>query len=237
MGPLTGVLREAWDLYKAHAAHFLLISFLLYVAASVIGAILTASAGLPGVFLAGIVNLFFMFLLQAALVKAVQDVRDGRVDLDLRATLSAALPYVVPVAAASILASIAIAIGFVLLIVPGLILLTFWSLIVPSIVIGGSGALASFGQSWRTVRGYGGDVFGTYVLVFLILVIFQFVLLAMLAMLPTAVGSFISDVVAGTLISPFIALVVTLVYYRLTAVQAGVPASGPGPARGDAPIA
>jgi hypothetical protein len=237
MTPLTGVLREAWDLYKAHAAHFLLISFLLYIVASIIVAILTAFAGFPGTFLAWIVDLFFMFLLQAALVKAVQDVRDGRVDLDLRATLSAALPYVVPVAAASILASIAIAIGFVLIIVPGLILLTFWSLIVPSIVIGGSGALASFGRSWRTVRGYGWNVFGIYVLVFLILVVFQLVLSAMLAALPAALGSFISAVVAGTLISPFVALVVTLVYYRLTAVQAAAPAGGPGPAAPGAPVA
>jgi hypothetical protein len=242
MSPLTGVLREAWDLYKAHAAHFLLISFLLYIVASVIAALLTGFAvltpfaGFPGNFLAWVVDLFFMFLLQTALVKAVQDVRDGRADLDLRATLSAALPCVAPVAAASILASIAIAIGLVLFIIPGLILLTFWSLIVPSIVIGGSGALESFGRSWRTVRGYGWNVFGTYVLVFLILVFFQLVLAAMLQALPTALGNFISGVVAGTLVSPFVALVVTLVYYRLTAVQAGAPASGPGPADGGASV-
>jgi hypothetical protein len=242
MSPLTGVLREAWDLYKAHAAHFLLISFLLYIVASVIAAIftgfsvLTPFAGFPGNFLAWVTDLFFMFLLQAALVKAVQDVRDGRADLGLRATLPAALPYVAPVAAASILASIAIAIGLVF-IIPGLILLTFWSLIVPSIVIGGSRVLESFGRSWRTVRGYGWNVFGTYVLVFLILVVFQLVLAAILQALPTALSSFISGVVAGTLISPFVALVVTLVYYRLTAVQAGAPAGGPRPDGGGTRVA
>lgn len=223
MTPLTGVLREAWELYKTYARHFLTISFLLYLGESVIVAVLTRFAGLTGTFTSWIVDLFFMFLLQAALVKAVQDVRDGRVDLDLRATLSAALPYVLPVAAASILASIAIAVGFVLLIVPGLILLTFWSLIVPSIVVGGSPAMASFGQSWRLVRGYAWNVFGIYILVFLILVLFQLVLGAVFLALPTGIGSFISGVVAGTLISPFIALVVTLIYYRLTVVKAGGP--------------
>jgi hypothetical protein len=229
MSPLTGVLREAWELYKTYARHFLLISFLLYLVSSVIVAILTEFAGLTGTFVAWIVNLFFMFLLQTALVKAVQDVRDGRVDMDLRATLSAALPYVLPVAAASILASIAIAIGFVLVIVPGLILLTFWSLIVPCIVVGNSPPMQSFGRSWRLVRGYGWNVFGTYVLVFLILVLFQLVLGAILLALPAALGSFISSVVAGTLISPFIALVVTLVYYRLSAVRAAEPTPPGGP--------
>jgi hypothetical protein len=228
MSPLTGVIREAWDLYKAHAAHFLLISFLLYLVESVIVGVLAQFAGLTGTFLSWVVDLFFMFLLQTALVTAVQDVRDGRVDLDLRGTLRAALPYVVPVAGASILASIAIAVGFVFIIVPGLILLTFWSLIVPCIVIGGSPALESFGRSWRLVRGYGWNVFATYVLVFLILVLVQLVLGAVFAALPAGIGSFLSGVVAGTLISPFVALVVTLVYYRLTAVQSGDP-TPPGP--------
>ena len=160
-----------------------------------------------------------MFLLQAALVKAVQDVRDGRVDLDLRETVNAALPYVGSVAIASILASVAIAIGFVLIIVPGLILLTFLSLIVPWIVIGGSGALDSFGRSWRTVRGYGWNVFGTYVVTLLILIAVHIVLSIIFAVLPLAARSFIADIVPGTLIAPFIAIVVSLVYYRLTAAH------------------
>jgi hypothetical protein len=210
-------------MYKAYARHFLTISFVTYVVASILVAVLTQFLGLTGTFLGWVVDLFFMFLLQAALVKAVQDVRDGRVDLDVKETLYAALPYVAPVAAASILAAVAIAVGFALLIVPGLILLTFWSLIVPWIVIGRAPALESFGKSWRTVRGYGWNVFGTYVLVFLILVLFQLVLGAILVTLPTWLGSFVSDVVAGTLVSPFIALVVTGVYYRLTAAHAGEP--------------
>ncbi len=221
MSPLTGVLREAWATYKAYAAHFLLIAFVVYLVAAAISALLSAVARYPGSAAAAVINLFVMFLLQAALVKAVQDVRDGRVDLDLRGTLSAAVPYVLPVAGASILAAIAIAIGFVLVIVPGLILLTFWSLIVPSIVIGESPAMASFGRSWRTVRGFAWHVFGTYILVFLILIVVQAVLSLAFAALPIAARSFLSDIVAGTLISPFIAIVVSLVYYRLTAAHAG----------------
>jgi hypothetical protein len=236
MSPLTGVLREAWATYKAYAAHFLLIAFVLYLVAAAIGALLTAVAGLPGGAAASVINLFCMFLLQAALVKAVQDVRDGRIDLDLRGTLSAALPYVLPVAAASILAAIAIVIGFALIIVPGLILLTFWSLIVPSIVIGESPALASFGRSWRTVRGYAWNVFGTYVLVFLVYIAVQVALSLIFAVLPGSGRSFIANIVSGTLVTPFIAIVVTQIYYRLTAAHAGqVPPAGYPPPPGYPP--
>ncbi len=196
MSPLTGVLREAWATYKTYAAHFLVIAFVIYLVAAAIAALLSAAFGLAGSAAASVIDLFCMFLLQAALVKAVQDVRDGRVDLDLRGTLSAALPYVLPVAAASILATIGIVIGFALLIVPGLILLTYWSLIVPSIVIGESRALASFGQSWRTVRGFAWNVFGTYVVVFLILIAVRIVLSIIFAVLPLAARSFIGDIVS-----------------------------------------
>jgi hypothetical protein len=235
MSPLSGVLGESWGYYKRFAAHFLLIAFAIYLGAAIIVALLSL-AGTIGSFIGLIINLIAAFLVQAALVKAVQDVRDGQVDLNLGETVRAVLPFLVTVAAASILAGIGISIGFVLIIIPGLILLTFWSLIVPSIVIGGESVFGSFSKSWRTVRGYAWHVFGTYVLVFLILIVVDIVLGLILLALPLVARNFISSIVSGTLVAPFLALVVTLIYYRLTAAHearasgAGEPAwppSGP----------
>ena len=228
MSPLSGVLGEAWGYYRRFAAHFLIIAFAIYVGAAIIAALL-GLAGSVGLFLGWIINLIAAFLVQAALVKAVQDVRDGRVDLNLKETVSAVLPYLFTVTVASILASIGISIGFVLIIIPGLVLLTFWSLIVPSIVIGGEGVFSSFGKSWRTVRGYAWHVFGTYVLVALILIVFNIVLGLILLALPLAARNFISNVVSGTLVAPFLALVVTLIYYRLTAVHGARGGTGDAP--------
>ncbi|MDR0343127.1 MAG: hypothetical protein LBI49_08380 [Nocardiopsaceae bacterium] len=221
MSPLTGVLGEAWQLYKRYAAHFLIISFIIYVIAAVLVGLLDGFGGAAGRSVSWIISLVATFLVYAALVKAVQDVRDGRVDMDLGQTIKAAVPYLLPVAAASILAAIGIGIGFILLIVPGLILLTFWSLIVPSIMIGEAGIFESFSRSWRTVRGYAWHVFGTYVLVFLIRIAFEIVLSIILFALPILARNLIADVVAGTLFTPFLALVVTLIYYRLNAAHAG----------------
>jgi hypothetical protein len=220
------VLSEAWALYRRHAAHFILISFAIFLVISVITALLSWALGTVGIIIGLIFSMFGTFLLQAALVKAVQDVRDGRVDLDLRQTVSAVLPVLGAVAAASILASIGIAIGFVLIIVPGLILLTIWSLIVPEIVIGGAGALESFGRSRQTVRGYAWNVFGTYILVFLMLIAGEIVLSLILLALPVGWRNFISNLVSDTLVSPFIAAVITLIYYRLTTAHGGQPEPG-----------
>jgi hypothetical protein len=228
MSPLSGVLGEAWALYRRHAPHFILISFAIYLVIAVINALLSWALGGFGALIGLFFSLFGIFLLQAALVKAVQDVRDGTVDLDLRATISAAMPFVGSVALASILASIGIGIGFILIIVPGLILLTFWSLLVPEIVIGGAGALESFGRSWRTVRGYAWKVFGTFILVFLILIAAEIVLSAIFLFLPYGWRSFIADLISGALVAPFLAAVVTLIYYRLTAAHGEQAEPGAG---------
>ena len=121
---------------------------MIYLVAAVLVALLSL-VGLFGYFLGEIIELTAVFLLQAALVKAVQDIRDGRVDLSLSQTVQAAVPYLLPVAAAGILAAIGITVGLFLIIVPGLILLTFWCLIVPFIVIGRAA------RSTRSVRAGG----------------------------------------------------------------------------------
>src|SRR6516165_4262611 len=107
MSPLTGVLREAWDLYRRFAGHFLLISFVIYVITGVVIALLSL-AGNAG----ALVGFAATYVVQASLIKAVQDVRDGRVDLDLAQTVRAAGPYILPVMGAAFLAAIGVTIGF-----------------------------------------------------------------------------------------------------------------------------
>jgi len=213
-------------MYKAHAAHLWAIAFVIYLAAAVIAALL-ALAGNVGVVLGELVAIIAAFLVQATLVKAVQDVRDGRADLSIGETVSAATPYIWPVAGASILAGIAITIGLILFIVPGLYLITIWAVIVPVIVLERSGVFASFGRSYRLVRGHGWHVFGTLVLVFIIMIAVSIVLGLIFSVLPYVWRSGLSSIISGTLIAPFLALVVTLVYYRLAGdSQASPPVSG-----------
>ena len=224
MNPLSGVLGEAWQMYKKFAGHLLAIAFVIYLAAAVIAALLALVSSTVGALLGSLVEIFAAFLLQATLVKAVQDVRDGRADLSLGETVRAATPYFWAVAGASILAGIAITIGLILIIVPGLYLITIWAVIIPVIVLEQSGVMASFGRSHQLVRGRGWHVFGTLVLAWLILLAVNLILGLIFAALPDALGRGLSSVISGTIVAPFIALVVTLVYYRLSG-NAQVPAT------------
>jgi hypothetical protein len=229
MNPLSGVLDEAWRMYKAHAKHLLAIAFIIYLVAAVIAALLALAGGTIGIVLGSLVEIIAAFVLQATLIKAVQDVRDGRVDLSIGDTVRAATPYIAPVAGASVLAGIAIAIGLFLIIVPGLFLITIWAVIVPVIVLERSGALASFGRSQQLVRGRGWHVFATLVLVYVILLVVNLVLGLIFSALPHALSNGLSSIISGTLIAPFLAVVVTLVYYRLSGdSQAPPPPAGEG---------
>jgi hypothetical protein len=211
-------------MYKAHARHLLAIAFVIYLAAAVIAALLALAGGTIGALLGSLVQIVAAFLLQATLVKAVQDVRDGRADLSIGETVRAATPYFWAVAGASILAGIAITIGLILIIVPGLYLITIWAVIVPVIVLEQSGVMASFGRSHQLVRGRGWHVFGTLVLAWLILLAVNLILGLIFAALPDALSRGLSSIISGTIVAPFIALVVTLVYYRLSATSQ-VPAA------------
>jgi hypothetical protein len=227
VNPLTGIIGEAWRMYRTHAAHLLTIAFVVYLAAVIIEAILAGLLGVVGALLASIVGIIAAFLLQAALVKAVEDVRDGRVDLSLSETLQVARPFVGRVAIASILAGIAIGLGLVLLIVPGLFLITIWCLVAPVIVLEGVGSLQSFGRSRELVRGFGWNVFGTLAAVFVLLILADIVISLILSPLGEPARQVISNLISGTVVAPFLALVVTLGYFRLRDAHQSYP-SHPG---------
>ena len=118
------VLREAWELYKRHWRHLLPIAFVVYLLLSLFTIVLALLLGWLGVISGVFVSLAGVFWLQGALVIAVEDIRDGRADLSIRETLARVRPRMNTLGVTGIVASIAITIGLLLLIVPGLLLFT-----------------------------------------------------------------------------------------------------------------
>ena len=210
-----GVVREAWEMYKTHWRHLLPIALVVYLLLSFFALLLASLLGWLGVIAGAFVSLAGIFWLQGALVVAIEDVRDGRTDLSMRETLSRVRPRMNTLAAAGVLAALAITLGLILFIVPGLLLFTWWLLIVPVIVLEGSGVTRAFGRSRELVRGNGWNVFGLIVLTVLILLAADIVLALLLFWLPEGVRAYVESVVGNTLTAPFVALVFTLAYYRL----------------------
>lgn len=227
MNPLSGIFGEAWELYKAHWRHFFVLAFIIYAALALLALLLVLLLDVLGVFIGAFVSLAGAFFLQGVIVKAVEDVRDGRADLSARETVERMLPRFNKIAIAGILATLGIVLGLILLIVPGLVLLTFWILLIPALVLEERGVIESFGRSRELVRGHGWQVFGTIVLTILILIGVGIVLGLVVAPLEDWLGRLVSDIVSNTVVSPFVVLTWTLVYYRLRAVKEPVAAPEP----------
>ena len=241
MSPTQGVIGEAWQLYKRHWQHLFSIAFIVYAITSLIGLILVATLTLFGAILAAIISLIAYFWVQGALITAVDDIRDGRADLSIGETFQRVRPRLGSIIVGGILLGLAISIGLVLLVVPGLLALTWWSMVIPVIVLEGRGAGDAFGRSRDLVRGYAWNVFGIIILTFLILIAFSIVLSLVLTPVADWLQSFISNVITGTIATPFAIAVWSLLYFRLRdakeapvapAVEAPVeppPASGSPP--------
>ena len=158
MPPTDGAIREAWALYKAHWRSLLPISLVVYVAIAVVGVLLTAVLSWFGALLAALISVLGLFWVQGALVTAVEDIRDGRSDLSLGETFDRVRPQLGSIALAGVLAGLGVVFGLLLLIVPGLVLMTWWVLIIPVVVLERTSAGAAFGRSRELVRGYGWNV-------------------------------------------------------------------------------
>lgn len=229
MSPTEGVLSQAWEMYKAHWQHLLTIAIVVYLTVALISLVLALlldnwAAGI----LSALVSLVATFWLQGALVRAVDDIRDGRADLSFGETFERVRPQLPAILVAGILAALGIILGLILLIIPGLYLLTRWILIIPVIVLEGRSAGESFGRSWELVKGFGWNVFGVIVLTILVLIGFRIVLDIVLFPLSNELQSFVTELVAGTLGTPFAVLAWTLLYFRLR--EAKEPAEAPAPA-------
>jgi hypothetical protein len=225
VNPLSGVFAESWDVFKAHWQHFALLALVIYAGIALLTLLLVALLGWLGVLLAALVGIAGAFWLQGTLIEAVRDVRDGRADLSIRETFERVFPVLNRVVIAGILLGLAIGIGFLLLIVPGLVALTLWIFVIPAIVLENRGVGEAFGRSRELVRGNGWSVFGVIVLTFLLLLGCSIVLRLILSPLDDWLAALIQQVVANTLVAPYAVIVWTLSYYRLSAREAPAEAA------------
>ncbi|HEY7003680.1 MAG TPA: hypothetical protein VH281_05320 [Gaiellaceae bacterium] len=219
------VIGKAWDTYTAHWRHLIPIAFVVYVAISLITVLLAWLLGWVGIVLGWLVGLAGLFWLQGALVLAIDDVRDGRADLSIGQTLERVQPRLGTLALAGLIAAVAVGVGLVLFIVPGLYLLTIWLLIVPAIMLENCGVGESFGRSRELVRGYGWSVFGVIALTFLILIGVDLVLSIVRSGFDSEWAGLVFNIIAESLTAPFLALAWTITYFELRALKGAEPAA------------
>ncbi len=207
------VLRRTFEIYVDQAAVLMPAAAVVVGIAVILGAVLIAAS--PGLaFIAAILSLVATTLFTGMVVELVADIRDGRRDASVGQLLQAVTPVLGQLILVAIAAGIGILIGFILLVVPGLILATLWAVAAPVVVLERPGGLRALGRSRELVRGNGWNVFA----VILLLVILVGLVSGGIGFAAESAGTgvgLVVRVIVGILTAPISALAAAVLYFDL----------------------
>ncbi len=230
--PLADVLRDAWHLHRASAARMLIIAAAVYGPAAGLTVLITVNRGSAAwcYAVAGVAT----FLLITVVAARPPAPRAG--DAPTRIGLATAVVRAAP--AAAVLAAVwLVLVGSIsilrswdfLVAIPALYLMFMWLLAVPVVVIEDLPVLAGVRRSWRLIHGHGSALvwtvakaYGVWILVMVIPI-----LVISTPGMPVVLHRVIPTIVAGVGYGPFMAITLTLIYYRLAAA-CDAAESGPG---------
>ena len=224
---IGAVLDEAWTLYTRFFLRFFVLALVVFAAVNLLYALVVEAISSEDggrVALVAIVGLATAVIgttwLQGAFVYAVQDARDGAFDATLGEIFSRVSPSIVPLLVAALLAGLGIAAGLLLLVVPGLYLMTIWAVIAPVIVLERSPPLGAFGRSRELVRGFGWTVFAIVLITGLLTGLASGILQAAFSFLPRFLEIVIGSTIAQAVVAPFSAIALAITYFRLRDAKA-----------------
>jgi len=208
------VVRKVFRIYVDQAAVLMPAAAVVFVFTELVGGVLITnrSAGLE--LLAALIVLVATTLFTGMVVELVADVRDGRRDATTAQLLRAVSPVFWMLVGVGFVAAIGIVLGFVLLVVPGLILLTIWSVAAPVVVLERPGVFAALARSRQLVRGHGMQVFGVIVVLILFVRVLASIIDAVAESSSSGVG-IVVRVVVGVLTAPLSALAAAVLYFEL----------------------
>ena len=174
----------------------------------------TVGLGLVGM----ILGIALYAIVQGALVRSTVDHEEGR-HPGLGESIMAGLVVAIPLIVMAIISGIAMMIGLVLFVVPGVILYMMWSVSAPALVDERLSIMGALGRSRYLTRGYRWRIFGMV----LVLAVLSWLAMALMATLVVAGGSFSLQAVAKAQQDPsIVAIVVLLIMQTLISVVSGV---------------
>jgi hypothetical protein len=226
------VFERIFRIYRDQFTLLIPAALLVFVPVAIINGIVYAGdVSLAGVLLILVIGTIASYWFQGMVVEAARDILDGRRDYEVSTLLRSAAPVIVPLFLAGVLAGLAFLIGFLLFVIPGLIVLTFFAVVAPVIVIERPGVIDAFRRSIELVRGTALQVFGVIVVLFLL----QFIVGAVIQAIAndiadSFVGYAVADLLVRLLVAPLSALAAAVMYFELKSLHSEpVPAAPPAP--------
>jgi Uncharacterised protein family (UPF0259) len=207
------VIRRVFGIYVDQAPVLMPAAAVLFVFTGILADLLVVAS--PGLALVAVlIELVAGTLFTGMVVELVADIQDGRRDASPRQLLRAATPVLGQLILVGIVAGIGVVIGLILVIIPGLYLLTVWSLAAPVVVLERPGVLASLRRSRELVRGNAWHVFGVIIVLYILVSVFSFIIEGVADSAGSGVG-IVVRVIVGVLTAPLAALASAVMYFEL----------------------
>lgn len=220
MGPdplsIGGVLADALAVYRRVWRRSIVVAGLVFAVVGLADALAAQSVTSLTTFVSLLFGLIGGLLVQGMLVLVVRDLRAGREAAPVQELYDGSRERLGTLIGCAFVYGIGVVVGLVLLIVPGLIALARWSLIVPLVMIEKSGWRAAFERSNKLVQGRTGRVLVLIIVTNLITVAISIAVIEAFRFLPAFPAIWLADALGGAVTVPYEALVLTVLYYRLT---------------------
>lgn len=216
-----GVLNEAFEYYTRFFRRFFLTAAAVFCVLDLLSAIAADAQGkarglaVAWGIVATVAALVGSFWVQGALLLAVDQARHGRVDSSVEDLYRRTRPVLGMLLAAGVLVGVVCGLAFFLLVVPGIFLLTRWSLTAPVIVLERRRTLDALRRSSRLVAGHGWTVFGILALTTLLELVATVALTTIFSFLPRFGAVWLGGLIAHSIVVPFAAISWTVTYLEL----------------------
>jgi len=178
-----------------------------------------------GSILAFVINMVVYAITTALLVQLAYDAKLSR-SVQIGRYIGPALSSIVPLAIVTVIVTILVAIGFALLVVPGLWVYAVFSVIAPAIVIERAG-FGALGRSASLTKEYRWPIVGALILALILAMIINVVALFVVGLIATSgsIGLVIGVILfaaISTLGAGYVSILVALIYARLREIKEGV---------------
>ena len=210
------VFERIFQIYGEQFTLLVPAALVLFLPVAILNGILLDSGGVLVGLATVAISLIATYWFQGMVVEAVVDILDGRRDHTVGSLFSSATPFIGTLIGAGILATLIIIVGFILIIIPGLIALTFLAVVAPAVVIERTGVTGSLRRSRELVGGNGWRVFGVIVVLFLLTAVVGSIFNAIGgAISDSFVGYAVGDLIGRVLLSPLSAIAATVLFVEL----------------------
>lgn len=207
------VIRRVFGIYVDQAPVLMPAAAVVFAFTGILSSLLVStSAGLA--LAALLISLLATTLFTGMVVELVADLQDGRRDASAGQLLKAVTPVIGQLIIVGLVAGVGVVLGLIALVVPGLMLLTFWAVAAPVVVLERPPGLGALGRSRALVRGNGWRVFG-------VILVFELGLTLVVSGIDVgaeasgAAAGLIVRVILGVLTAPLSALCLAVLYFEL----------------------